>query len=426
MAIERLSFLMKQDLMIRASEHAAQSTRLLKEGKPDKAIAHLDKSKLIIMNAKDIDMITAQYILKLSALGVEQPSVEVINVPTSTIPIDEFPMHNGETIDMALIKQGGGKNVRSQRSRDNANKKRRIPTILFDEFNRFSPRVVAAEYGFDTHRVMFHLWELEAEHPEIFRKRKRTHYLNPEGERLLRERLDSLHVPEGFFILPINQLVAEVGEGKRSRVYRVLRRSEKNWPDLIKKSDGAWKWFVTQEGLQRLQELFGNVTHEGFHNLSIRTLMREFGFKTPTPIYTQIHKLLEQQSELITKNKSGGREVFAATDEGLAALREMLANLAKSQPASISNPNEERIKTEFTRRENALFQALLSSNGALSGREQLKAAVWPNVKEPVLEWTLDTLVGRLRKKLKRQGQRYEIETIKTRGFKLAEAHGFRG
>jgi DNA-binding winged helix-turn-helix (wHTH) protein len=45
--------------------------------------------------------------------------------------------------------------------------------------------------------------------------------------------------------------------------------------------------------------------------------------------------------------------------------------------------------------------------------------VWPEVEElGVSDWAIDRLVARVRNKLKLQKSGFEIQTIKTRGYKL--------
>lgn len=74
---------------------------------------------------------------------------------------------------------------------------------------------------------------------------------------------------------------------------------------------------------------------------------------------------------------------------------------------------------EFTKKENALFEFLLSNLGQVCEREKIIEAVWPEEKElGVSDWTIDRLVARLRMKLKIQKSKYQVVTVKTRGYKL--------
>ena len=55
-------------------------------------------------------------------------------------------------------------------------------------------------------------------------------------------------------------------------------------------------------------------------------------------------------------------------------------------------------------------------------REEIIQAVWPEVEEVgVSDWAIDRLVARLRAKLKSQNAKVEIQTVKTRGYKMTES-----
>lgn len=74
---------------------------------------------------------------------------------------------------------------------------------------------------------------------------------------------------------------------------------------------------------------------------------------------------------------------------------------------------------EFTKKENALFSFLKKHVNEICEREAIIEAVWPEVESlGVSDWAIDRLVARVRGKLKEQKGTYEIQTIKTRGYKL--------
>lgn len=76
---------------------------------------------------------------------------------------------------------------------------------------------------------------------------------------------------------------------------------------------------------------------------------------------------------------------------------------------------------EFTKKENLLFNFLKENNSGVCERDQIIKAVWPEVEElGVSDWAIDRLIARVRHKLKLQKTNFEIKTIKTRGYKLAE------
>jgi Transcriptional regulatory protein, C terminal len=74
---------------------------------------------------------------------------------------------------------------------------------------------------------------------------------------------------------------------------------------------------------------------------------------------------------------------------------------------------------EFSKKENVLFNFLEKNKDQICEREDIIEAVWPE--EEVLgvsDWAIDKLVARVRNKLKQQKNSLEIQTVKTRGYKL--------
>jgi len=75
--------------------------------------------------------------------------------------------------------------------------------------------------------------------------------------------------------------------------------------------------------------------------------------------------------------------------------------------------------TEFTKKEQKLFTLLKEHLGEICEREKIIEGVWAEVEElGVSDWAIDRLVARVRNKLKVQKSGFEIQTIKTRGYKL--------
>lgn len=76
---------------------------------------------------------------------------------------------------------------------------------------------------------------------------------------------------------------------------------------------------------------------------------------------------------------------------------------------------------ELSKKENLLFNFLKSKTGVICEREEIIKAVWAEVEEfGVSDWAIDRLVARLRVKLKSQKAKFEIQTVKTRGYKMVE------
>ena len=76
---------------------------------------------------------------------------------------------------------------------------------------------------------------------------------------------------------------------------------------------------------------------------------------------------------------------------------------------------------ELTKKENLLFNFLKDNLSSVCEREQIISKVWPEVEAlGVSDWAIDRLVARVRNKLKLQKSQFEIQTIRTRGYKLVE------
>ncbi|HSX09271.1 MAG TPA: helix-turn-helix domain-containing protein [Candidatus Saccharimonadales bacterium] len=80
---------------------------------------------------------------------------------------------------------------------------------------------------------------------------------------------------------------------------------------------------------------------------------------------------------------------------------------------------KKRKSAHLTRKENSLFLLLKSQLGEICERDKIIEVVWPESQEfGVSDWAIDRLVARVRVKLREQDNPYEIQTIRTRGYKL--------
>ena len=78
-----------------------------------------------------------------------------------------------------------------------------------------------------------------------------------------------------------------------------------------------------------------------------------------------------------------------------------------------------KASVDLSKKEHLLFTFLKSKTGIICEREEIIQAVWPEVVEfGVSDWAIDRLVARLRVKLKSQNAPFEIQTVKTRGYKM--------
>lgn len=76
---------------------------------------------------------------------------------------------------------------------------------------------------------------------------------------------------------------------------------------------------------------------------------------------------------------------------------------------------------ELTKKENLLFNFLKENVNLVCEREKIVEKVWPEAENiGVSDWAIDRLVARVRNKLKLQKSQFEIQTVRTRGYKLIE------
>jgi hypothetical protein len=76
---------------------------------------------------------------------------------------------------------------------------------------------------------------------------------------------------------------------------------------------------------------------------------------------------------------------------------------------------------EFSKKELVFFEFLKNNVNNICERDQIVDEVWPEATGlGISDWAIDKLAARVRTKLKIQNNKFEIQTIKTRGFKLTE------
>lgn len=82
-----------------------------------------------------------------------------------------------------------------------------------------------------------------------------------------------------------------------------------------------------------------------------------------------------------------------------------------------------KVAVGLTKKEQMLYDVLKAHENEICERDDIIEAVWPECNEiGVSDWALDRLVSRLRSKMKQQDDPGEIQTIKTRGFKMVPRH----
>lgn len=101
---------------------------------------------------------------------------------------------------------------------------------------------------------------------------------------------------------------------------------------------------------------------------------------------------------------------------------EVFSPLLKDYLSGLDQEISQNGNVHFTKKEYLLFTFLEKNMDEICERDDIVEFVWPEYSEyGVSDWAIDRLVARVRAKLKKQGSRHEIQTIRTRGYKLITA-----
>lgn len=88
---------------------------------------------------------------------------------------------------------------------------------------------------------------------------------------------------------------------------------------------------------------------------------------------------------------------------------------------SVAINTETQPSIHFSKKENLLFKLLEKNVKQICERELIVSIVWPEYGDTgISDWAIDRLVARVRTKLRVQKSKYEIKTIRTRGYQLVE------
>jgi hypothetical protein len=130
--------------------------------------------------------------------------------------------------------------------------------------------------------------------------------------------------------------------------------------------------------------------------------------------------------KVINKKKLGNLEKKEANyliktgffDERLKIFSPLFEDFMRSKELEFKR---EKQSIELSKKEFLLLKFLEDNLNEICEREQIIEAVWPETESlGVSDWAIDRLVARLRSKLKAQNKKFEIVTIKTRGYKLVQ------
>lgn len=128
---------------------------------------------------------------------------------------------------------------------------------------------------------------------------------------------------------------------------------------------------------------------------------------------------IASQKKVSAEDKQTAAYIF---DTGMAADRRIFSPLFESYIKPKEGKNNSEQAADFTKKELLLFQFLQANKNEVCEREKIIEYVWPEEEAlGVSDWAIDRLVARVRNKLKSQKSEFEIQTVKTRGYKLVSS-----
>lgn len=203
-----------------------------------------------------------------------------------------------------------------------------------------------------------------------------------------------------------------------------LRISEELEAELIKLTGGYIQYLQLalislnepENSISKPKELFNFLTQDERINLQSEELWEGL----TAPEQALMLKVLNSQ-KLNEKELKEGK--YLIESGFLTQDQKIFSPLFEHFLQSKNNKPEEgsRTKMELSKKEHSLFSYLKQNLDQICEREAIIEAVWPEEEAlGVSDWAIDRLVARLRKKIKEEGK-FEIVTVKTRGFKLIEA-----
>lgn len=138
-----------------------------------------------------------------------------------------------------------------------------------------------------------------------------------------------------------------------------------------------------------------------------------------TPDEKQILLKIHHKQPLRPEDKEKGAYLW---DTGMVHSKGKLFSPLFSYFLESNMKHKSHTSVDFTKKELLFFHYLENNKLGICDRESIITAVWPEEEDlGVSDWAIDRLVSRVRSKLKKQKSRYQIVTIKTRGFRLVES-----
>lgn len=225
-----------------------------------------------------------------------------------------------------------------------------------------------------------------------------------------------------IYIRPAKKVDTQTSYSAINKNYK-LHTSESFKSELFRAVDGYAQYLFfslvslleRKENLPKPNELFTFLLEDERIGLQSEELWESLN-NSEQEVLIKFHK-----SEKINDTEKQKGEYLFKT--GLISEREgmfspLFASFVQEKIRAEKNDTD---KIELTRKEHLFLNFLTSKKNEVCEREQIIESVWPETETlGVSDWAIDRLVARLRSKLKIQETKFEIVTIKTRGYKLID------
>jgi len=162
-----------------------------------------------------------------------------------------------------------------------------------------------------------------------------------------------------------------------------------------------------------LEKQAGGLFEKLLGNESIRLQSEEL-WESLTKVEQEVVLKIASQEKLTNADKSAADYLLKT---GVVVENKLFSPLF--QNFVLNADRDKEIVVDFTKKEQLLINLLKSRVEEIVEREEIIETVWPEVEAlGVSDWAIDRLVARVRGKLKVKDSKYEIQTVKTRGYKL--------
>ena len=230
-------------------------------------------------------------------------------------------------------------------------------------------------------------------------------------------------------VLPIFSHNIYIKPAKRADIETIFKSYNDRYKLTLAPKQKDWLFAIVGGNVQYLQ-LALVVLHEGKVNMTSKdsmltslfsderiSLQSEELWESLTQKEQEILRNIVQKANLSSGDRQQGGYLW---DTGFVSEHSLLFSPLFTyyvvQREKLTTKNH---VVEFTKKEHALFSFLKGKINEICEREAIIGAVWPEVEAlGVSDWAIDRLVARVRGKLKEQKSYYEVQTVKTRGYKL--------